>query len=62
MSAATCSKCRKAEPYVKFRGALLCVPCLIGASMAGVPGAEKLVAMIHRRAAKRRFEQQRGAS
>lgn len=56
-----CSKCRKRESYVKLKGAVLCLPCLINAAMAGVPGADKLVAMIHRRGAKRQLKEQPGA-
>lgn len=53
---AHCSKCRQRPPAVKFKGAVLCLPCLVNAAMAGVDGAEKLVAKIHRRAAKRHEE------
>jgi len=52
-----CSNCREREPYVKFKGAVVCVPCLVGAASAGISGAERLLAMIRRRSAKRRLNQ-----
>lgn len=58
----TCSQCRKEKAHVKLRGSVLCVRCLINAAMAGVDGAERLVNLIHRRAAKRRREQMKEAT
>lgn len=53
-----CSSCRDREWYVKFKGSVLCVPCLVKCAQAGIHGAEELLERIHRRAAKRRALQQ----
>jgi hypothetical protein len=55
----TCSKCRKEEAAVKFKGSLLCASCLVNAVRVGIPGAEKLLVMLRRAAVKRRIREEK---